>query len=239
MPSTSTAIVSSSSFAQSQRTGREKRSPPASQTIDLRNASPRTIAVHALGKLSRRCRPGTLDAEEAVAHARARRPRRRASSRTRRAALLAQVLRRALDPLVGASARARRRRAPPAAAARRSSSARRRAAQPALGQLRLRLAAGGRGQLLAADLKQQRRHRPPTVELGDGAREVADAADVRGALGHGDRAARVEQVERVRALQHLVVGRQRQPPLDAARGTRPRARAKRRMSTSTGACSKL
>ena len=54
------------------------------------------------------------------------------------------------------------------------------------------------------------------VELRDGAHEVADAADVRGALGDGDRAARVEQVERVRALEDEVVGRQRQAALDQA-----------------------
>ena len=40
--------------------------------------------------------------------------------------------------------------------------------------------------------------------------ERANAPDVAGALGDGDRAARVEQVERVRRLQHLLVGRQRE-----------------------------
>src|SRR5688500_1245958 len=47
------------------------------------------------------------------------------------------------------------------------------------------------------------------VRLRDRARECANAADVGSALGHRDRAARVEQVERVRALQHHLVGRQR------------------------------
>ena len=49
------------------------------------------------------------------------------------------------------------------------------------------------------------------------AREVPHAPDVADALGHRDRAARVEQVEGVRALQHLVVGRQRNRGLEAAR----------------------
>jgi hypothetical protein len=46
------------------------------------------------------------------------------------------------------------------------------------------------------------------VALGDAARQVPDPADVGGALGDADRAARVEQVEAVRRLQHLLVGRQ-------------------------------
>jgi hypothetical protein len=46
--------------------------------------------------------------------------------------------------------------------------------------------------------------------LGHGARQVADAADVGGALGHADGAARVQQVEAVGGLEHLLVGRQRQ-----------------------------
>src|SRR6476469_10470317 len=54
------------------------------------------------------------------------------------------------------------------------------------------------------------------VELSDGAHQVAHAADVRGALGDGDSAACVEQVERVRALENEVVGGQRQAALDQA-----------------------
>src|SRR4249919_377285 len=50
------------------------------------------------------------------------------------------------------------------------------------------------------------------VELRHLARERPNAPDVRGALRHGERPARVEQVERVGALQYLVVGRQRQTP---------------------------
>ena len=52
------------------------------------------------------------------------------------------------------------------------------------------------------------------VDLRRRADEVADAPDVRGALGDRDRAARVEQVERVVRLEDHVVGRQRQLPLD-------------------------
>src|SRR4051812_16224159 len=50
----------------------------------------------------------------------------------------------------------------------------------------------------------------PAVEvaLRDAAREVADAADVGGAFGHADGAARVEQVEAVGGLEQLLVGGQ-------------------------------
>ena len=48
------------------------------------------------------------------------------------------------------------------------------------------------------------------VRLRHGARQRAHAQDVALALGHGDRAARIQQVEGVRGLQHLLVGRQRQ-----------------------------
>src|ERR1044071_1184755 len=54
------------------------------------------------------------------------------------------------------------------------------------------------------------------VELRDGANQVAHAPDVCRPLGDRERAARVEQVERVRALEDEVVGRQRQAALDQA-----------------------
>ena len=79
-------------------------------------------------------------------------------------------------------------------------------------------ACGGR-QLLAAELDQEIRHaglQRLHVRGGDGAGQVPDARDVADPLGDRDRAARVEQVEGVRALQHLVVGRQRQAPRHAA-----------------------
>src|SRR5436309_2560449 len=44
--------------------------------------------------------------------------------------------------------------------------------------------------------------------------ERADAADIGGALGHADDAARVEQVEEMARLQALIVSRQRQLALD-------------------------
>src|SRR5579883_1615834 len=46
------------------------------------------------------------------------------------------------------------------------------------------------------------------VGLGDRLGQVAYAQDVTLALGYADRAARVEQVERVAGLHHLLVGRQ-------------------------------
>ncbi len=75
--------------------------------------------------------------------------------------LLAPLRRRPLhELLVGASPAARRRRTRSAAATRRRAMPRRRGASPtSYGKLRLGLAARGRRQLLAADLKQQRRHR--------------------------------------------------------------------------------
>ena len=48
------------------------------------------------------------------------------------------------------------------------------------------------------------------IALGDLARNVADAADVGGALGHADGAACIEQIKGVRGLQQLLVGRQGQ-----------------------------
>src|SRR5690606_11071056 len=48
------------------------------------------------------------------------------------------------------------------------------------------------------------------IALRHGARQGADAADVGGALGHGNGAARVQQVEGVGGLEHLLIGRQRQ-----------------------------
>src|SRR6267143_2202093 len=58
------------------------------------------------------------------------------------------------------------------------------------------------------------------VGLGHGTCERADATDVRGAFGDGDGAARVEQIEGVRALQDHFVGRQHALRLDQALGFR-------------------
>src|SRR6185369_7777333 len=61
-----------------------------------------------------------------------------------------------------------------------------------------------------------RRHRETqafaavVITLGDAARQVADAADVRRAFSDADRAARIQQVEAVRGLEHLLVSRQRE-----------------------------
>ena len=56
------------------------------------------------------------------------------------------------------------------------------------------------------------------VQAGDLARQVAHAADVHRAVGDADHAARVEHVEGVAALEHVVVGRHRQARLEAALG---------------------
>src|SRR6266481_9421022 len=55
------------------------------------------------------------------------------------------------------------------------------------------------------------------VALRNGARQRPDAADIAGALGDADRAARIEQVERVAGLQHRLVCGQREPRMDQAR----------------------
>ncbi len=52
------------------------------------------------------------------------------------------------------------------------------------------------------------------VRLGDAAREGANPQDEALAFGDRDRLACVEQVERVRRLEHAFVGRQRQPGLE-------------------------
>src|SRR5690606_12853908 len=56
------------------------------------------------------------------------------------------------------------------------------------------------------------------VTFGHRLRQPAHAQDGALAFGDGDRAARVEQVEAVRGLHHLLVGRQRQAQLDQAQG---------------------
>ena len=54
------------------------------------------------------------------------------------------------------------------------------------------------------------------VEAGDLARQVAHAGDVRSAVGHRDDAARVEHIEGVAALEHVVVGGDGQARVEAA-----------------------
>jgi hypothetical protein len=63
---------------------------------------------------------------------------------------------------------------------------------------------------------------PGVIRLGHGLGQRAHAQDVALALGHADRAARVQQVERVRGLAHLLVGRQRESVRDRASAPPPR-----------------
>ena len=89
-----------------------------------------------------------------------------------------------------------------------------------------------RGNLLGEEFEQKLGHRRQARRRSRrstrpgfraGFAEVADAADVALPLGHRDGAARVHQVEQVRGLQHVVVGRQHQRlALAAARGQQPR-----------------
>ena len=78
--------------------------------------------------------------------------------------------------------------------------------------------------------------RPRSTPL---AKARLDPADIGGALGDADRAARVEQVEQVARLEALVVGGQRQRLVRRARGIPPRRRRNARNSLSVSASSKL
>src|SRR5690606_18483183 len=102
----------------------------------------------------------------------------------------------------GGPRRARRRRA---SGARRG---RPRRTRPAAPRRRSRRRAGGSRRGSFAQQREAEGLALREVGLADGAREVADAADVALALGHADRAARVEHVEVVAALHDAVVGRQ-------------------------------
>ena len=102
--------------------------------------------------------------------------------------------------------------------------------------------------LLGEQLEQQLRHRlrprprwPRAREPGFGAGlgQRAHAADVGGALGDADHAARVQQVEQVAGLEALVVGRQRQLALQDQTAQCRSASAKWRNSSSVSATSKL
>ena len=76
------------------------------------------------------------------------------------------------------------------------------------------------------------------VAPGAQVRQRAHPADVGGPLGDADGAAGVEQVEGVRALQAVVVGRQRQPGLEAAACTPPRRCRRGRRASSDRAARK-
>ena len=185
---------------------------PSPRPSTCRSASPPTIAQSRSGSASDIARPGTVTP---------RKPSRTSRSSTATpclranpsAALLAQLLGRPLHPPVrlalGHVVDEQREPPrpdedacpPPARGATARAAVPRPHGTPRQGAPRSRSQAAGSA-------------RVSTIELGDGAGEVAHPADVRGALGHGDRPARVEQVEGVRALEHLVVGRERQRSLD-------------------------
>src|SRR6266480_2306222 len=208
-------IVSSSSFANSQRTGRAKRMPVSSQRIDFANEKPRTIRSICSGRTARSSRPGTVTP---------RKPSRTSSSSTLTPCFLAKPAaarsrRLSGGPLTHTSAvrsgrssiRNASRRGPtkswdgavPMCARASSGSCASASRQAPAGSSSQPISSSSDGIFL---LRSE-------VSLGNAARELTDAADVGRPLCDRERSARVEQVERVRALEHLVVGRNRQPTL--------------------------
>src|SRR5262245_40902729 len=213
----SPTIVSASSLASTQRTGRAKRIPLSSQRMDFVNDRPRTIRSTCSGRLSRRSRPGMVTP---------RKPSFTSSSSTETPCFLAKP----------AAARSRRFSGGPlthSSAVLSGRSSTRKASR--LGPMK---SSDGVAPICArarsgscADASRQARAGSSSApissssdgiflflghEIGGGnvTGQVADPSDVRGALGHGKRSARVQQVERVGALEHLVVGGDRQRALE-------------------------
>ena len=146
------STVRSSSFAQSQRTGRAKRRPESSQRIDFENASPRTISFSRSGSASRSGRPGTSTP---------RKPSRTSRSPTSTPCFFAKpsaaLSRRFSGGPLTHSSGSRSGRSSTRSTSRRGPTSTLPFSQlRQLGaKLRLRLSAGRGGQLLAPDLKQQ------------------------------------------------------------------------------------
>src|SRR5919106_4268144 len=212
-PSISSSIVCSSSFAQSHRTGREKRRPPASQIIDLEKARPRTTSARRSGSASTRGRPGRTTP---------RKPSRSSRSSTATPCLRANPsaarCRRCSGGPCSHSSGSRSGRSVTTSAMRRGPMSTLPCPPPSADSQRSpswrsasRHAEAGSS---SQPISSSRLGNGLQVELRDAPGEVADAADVRGTLSHRDGTAGVEQVEGVRALQHLVVGGERQPALE-------------------------
>ena len=243
MPSSTTGTVSPSSLAQVQRTGREKRrSGP--QRIDFQNWRPRTTSASRSGSTSTSSRPGTVTPRTPSRSSSRVGDRRRAAARTRRpparggrpggpcthwSAVRAgrsstRTTSRRGPTQTSAGAAPRVFSTSPGSCASASRHARAGSSSQPISKSRL----GSCGLPLGRD-----------VGLGDRPGEVPHPPDVGRALGHRDRPARVEQVERVRALEHLVVGGDRQPALDERPGLAPRSRRSGASARSTSATSKL
>src|SRR5438874_6384459 len=214
-PSSVTSIVRSSSLAQIQRTGRANRKPPP-HVIAFANCNPRTIAASRSGSTSSIGRPGTASP---------RNPSRTVSSSAGtpyRFAKPAAAWSRRLSggPLThpssvrsGTSAGNANRRGPRNSSlgdTPRCSRASSGSCKPAS----MQAAAGSSSTPISSNRLRMRLLLPFEVELRDGSHQVAHPPDVRRSLRDRDRATRVEQVERVRALEDEVVRRQRQAALD-------------------------
>ena len=239
MPSNSTGIVSPSSFAQSHRTGRENRSPSPFHHIDFENERPRTISASREGSTARSSSPGTTtptvpsrcsSASTATPCLRANpsaafvglpsSPKATESGgpfthssgvRSGRSGTRTASRRGPRYRSLGAASRSRRQSSGSctfASSHAEAGSSSQPISNSSVG-IGLRRSCVGVGRALAL---------PCQPHLRDGAGEVPDAADVGGALGHRDRPARVEQVERVRRLEHLVVCRERQVALEQRTG---------------------
>ena len=217
--------------------GRSARRPSASSSrTGGRRPPPATIVAHAARRRGV-ARPSRDRPQEAVALLQRRPAPRRACGRTRPAPA------RGRRP-AGRAPRAARPAARRAGRARRSAS--RRGADVDAGLVRLQPGvderrADQRGQLRSSASRQAEAGSssqpistsrsgivPSRLPIQVARATACDSAphpqDVGRAVGDGDRPPRVEQVEGVRALEHLVVGGQRQARLQAAAAPRPRDR---------------
>src|SRR5215831_12703025 len=210
----SPSTVSAPSFTSVQRTGREKRSPLSSQRIDFENPNPRTIASTFSANASPSGRPG---------RSKPRNPSRATSDST-------STPWRFANPAAAFSARcsggpfthssgvcsatstrsAAIRRGPiktlpggaPSSRSTRTGSWAAASRQAPAGSSSQPISSSS----VAIALLLQ-------VQLRDLPRQGPDTPDVCRPLGDRQRSPRVQQVQRVRALEHQVVGRQRQSPL--------------------------
>src|SRR5919109_3394537 len=209
-PSSGTERDSSSSFAQSHRIGRGKRRPPVSHTIDFENASPRTIAARRSGS--------GFAATNAP-----RKPSRSTSSSGPTPWRRAKPSRAWPGALTGGpfthSGCERSGRSSITNAIRLGVTKTRLGGGPTSRWTSVGSCSSASRQAPAGSSSQPISNRSAGMglvegELRDRAREVADAPDVIGPRGDGKRSARVQEVERVRCLQDLVVGRERQAALE-------------------------
>src|SRR4029453_9322691 len=208
------ARVPPSSSASSQRTGRAKRMPESSQRIDFEKDSPRTIASTRCGSTSPSGRPGRSTPRKPSRTTRSSGPTPCFFAKPA-AAFSASA---SGGPLIHSSGVC-------SATSSNSSASLRGPTKTFEGGAPTSRSPSAGSCASASRHAEAGSSSPPIssrnvgiglqleVDLCDLAREGANTADVGGPLGGGERAPRVEEVERMRRLQHLVVRRKRQPAL--------------------------